>query len=328
MRDSRKNNIVKAVSFLLILAFLFSIFSGFTENILINNDHLVPVRNKNIYRILREPEKSIDIIILGDSLSYSSISPMQLWKEHGYTSYVCGQSGQKIWEAENMLRMIYTKQKPDLVILETHMMFYENPGVQDLNDSVNTLLEYSVPVFRGHDIWKSLIMELNHHEENYKGFALRCAVKPYNKGDYMYKTKPNERISDQVQVHMEQILKMCKANNTELLLVSTPSPDNCSYARSRSAKAYAEKNNIPFIDLNLVLKDIGINWKTDSLDHGDHLNLSGAEKVSSYLGRYLSEKYDIKDHRGEKTYTQWKKKSTIYEKKAKAHLKKIRVSGS
>ena len=76
--------------------------------------------------------------------------------------------------------------------------------------------------------------------------------------------------------------------------------------------------------MNYLLKEIGINWKTDSLDQGDHLNFSGAEKVTKYLGNYLSEKYKLPDHRGDSAYAAWAEESRVYEEKATEILNKLR----
>ena len=66
----------------------------------------------------------------------------------------------------------------------------------------------------------------------------------------------------------------------------------------------AEKNKIVYLDLNLV-EEIGINWKTDTKDAGDHLNFAGAKKVTKYIGKYLNEKFQLTDHRGDAKYQKW-----------------------
>ena len=43
----------------------------------------------------------------------------------------------------------------------------------------------------------------------------------------------------------------------------------------------------------------------DTVDKGDHLNLTGARKVTRYLGNYLKENYELPDHREEQSYREW-----------------------
>jgi hypothetical protein len=70
----------------------------------------------------------------------------------------------------------------------------------------------------------------------------------------------------------------------------------------------AENNDIPY--LNLVYEDLDINYATDCMDESHHLNTSGAKKVTDYLGKYLTENYDIEDKRSYEEYSYW---NTDYE---------------
>ena len=93
--------------------------------------------------------------------------------------------------------------------------------------------------------------------------------------------------------------------------------------RHNAVSDCAEEKGIPYLDLNKKTAELGINWKTDSLDKGDHLNLSGACKVTAYLGNYLKENYNLSDKRENNEYKSWNDLAEKYKEKADASLQKI-----
>lgn len=308
---------------ILFFIILFAVFAGLSykiQAVLLQNDDFVQLRNKSTYQILNEPKDSIDMVVVGDSLSYTSVSPMELWKDYGIASYVCGQSGQSIQETYHMLDNVFKTQSPKLIVLETHVLFGNQDGMKKIKNTLEEWGNYNIPLLRGHDIWKSYIAGKRYTEKNYKGFGFRCNVESYKKGDYMFKTTEAQMLPDISLSYMDKILKLCREHKTELLLLSTPSPRNYNYPRHNSIKKYAQEHTLEYLNINLKLQATGINWKTDSLDHGDHLNFMGARKVTAYFGEYVYRNYNLPDHRKDKEYASWKILSEQYEKRAQACL--------
>ena len=59
---------------------------------------------------------------------------------------------------------------------------------------------------------------------------------------------------------------------------------------------------------------IGLDWSTDTYDGGAHLNVSGAEKLTSYFGAILRETFGLEDHRADAELSAlWQEKCNAYE---------------
>ena len=187
MRDFKtgNKNLIRAGAFVLVLFLVLAGLSVATDRVLMRNEQLVPERSRVIYRMMKEPEESIDVVVLGNSLSYAAISPMILWKDCGIASYVCGQPGQTIQEADQMLSLAISAQTPDVVIVETGVLFGDEAGKRNFNDSIEAYLNFHVPLYRGHNAWKSLVERSEEEGENYKGFSLRNRMEAYKGGPYM-----------------------------------------------------------------------------------------------------------------------------------------------
>ena len=89
---------------------------------------------------------------------------------------------------------------------------------------------------------------------------------------------------------------------------------------------YADEKGIAYLDLNEKVEELGLNWTGDTQDKGDHLNVYGAEKVTSYLGNYLEENYELEDHRNDPTYEAWNQLAEQYKQNLARIKGKIEVA--
>ncbi len=260
-------------------------------------------QNKNAAGIRKESKNTIDVLVAGDSLTYSSVSPLVLWNQYGITSYVCGQPGQMLSETYETLKLAFKTQKPRLVLFETNVLFRKLDKKNEKKDLMSKL----------------------YVREDSKGFKLRDGVRSYREGAYMKKTEKKEKMPEQVETYMEKILKLCRRHGAGLVLVSTPSPKNYNYQKHNTLQEYAEKKSLTYLDMNLITKGLKIDWKTDTMDQGDHLNLSGAKKVTEYLGKYLKNEFGLSDHRDEALYKTWKRMAKEYTRKEQEMLKQMQA---
>lgn len=164
-------------------------------------------------------------------------------------------------------------------------------------------------------------------ELTYKGFVYNPDVKAYsgqnkfNKNyKYEYKNSSStiteedkaleKSVSGNSAKYLSKIIELCKQNNCTLILLKIPDIQDWNDDKHNTIKAYAEVNNLAFIDLNYDNTNFSIDWSTDSSDSGYHLNIHGAQKVSKYLADYLKENFELESHKDDPNYSSW---STAYE---------------
>ena len=97
-----------------VLAFLVLVCSSFIGNLLLEQRRGHQVWN-NFYEL---PHNSIDIVFLGNSLSYSSFNPLVFNGFLGVSSYNLGTADQNIKQSYYNLKEVIEHQLPKMVILE------------------------------------------------------------------------------------------------------------------------------------------------------------------------------------------------------------------
>lgn len=298
----------RAVAWLLCLAGLAAALAGASWVVLPkDNTEQAGMEQVRANGILAEPPDTIDVLILGDSESYHSISPRLLWEQTGYTSYTCGTDAQRLPYTRTMLERALEKQRPKLVILETLAIYRPIK----LDHVVQEELSRVFPVFRYHDRWKSLTwsdltgpVEATRRDLG-KGYAHITSVDPCGNKAYMHPTDQAASIAVINQYYVRAIQALCRRYGARLLLVSTPSPVNWTYERHNGIARFAGQLGCDYLDLNLEQDALQMDWSRDTFDRGDHLNHFGAEKVTRFLAGYLQELSLLTDHRGEAAYAEW-----------------------
>lgn len=258
-------------------------------------------------KLLSEPGNTIDVLFIGDSQAYSSVSPMQLWEEAGITAYVSGTGGQAVFELADFVRVGFEKQNFKFVILEVDTLFYEN----SLADYAYNKLKRIVPLLQYHDRWKRIgtpvltLTEQFDAEDHFKGFYFYPWCEPYigDIPDYL-NVSEDVSIKRAARLSIQEIKTICDRNDAELVLFSAPNM-GWNYSRYNAVSAIAEEFGLRFVDFNTGGYYVPIDWHTEAKDNGIHVNYNGATKVTGAVELFFSENYMLPDHRGEPGYENW-----------------------
>lgn len=254
-----------------------------------------------------EKENSVDVLFIGDSEFYSSIVPLQMWNDAGYTGYNCGTGGQPLSYSLALLQRSLNKQSPKVLFLETNAIYRD----QSLAKVAYTMAGECLPILRYHDRWKILkgkdFTETPDYNwsDNDKGYRFYTEVKPPENINHMVPSDESESICRANRICVSAIKDLCDKNGIKLILVSIPSTSNWNYPRHNGVAKLAEELDCEFLDLNLLPEECPIDWNADTRDRGDHLNYAGAQKVTAYLTSYLTEHHLVESHKGDPYYANW-----------------------
>lgn len=315
----------EAALFLLILFLSLYLPGKMLTPKIMNDLDLSSGRNGVLPKVLSEPKNSIDLLIIGDSESYSSINPRVLKNKYGIQTYAAGQAGATIGESCTMLEKILTRQRPAVILYETNSLFRAQPDPNNPGTVITNTFEKIFPILKYHSAWKSPFIAK--YRKTYMGFRIEKRIKPYKGGNYMAKgksSKEDARINKTNIQSLKEIKSLAEANGAKLIMYSAPSPRNYNYSKHIALTKLAAREHIEYIDMNMHAKELKMNWKKDTRDRGDHLNIYGAEKVTKFMGRYLSandyfsgmKTYDLKTYEIKNRSVSEKKSSSAFKEKS------------
>ncbi len=270
--------------------------------------------NQKLESFSKEKENTIDVIFAGNSEVYSTFSPLQLYLERGISSYCMSESALRLCDALEHTKAAFNTQDPKVVVLEADAIFSDSDPHKDNYALPTNLIEDIFPIFHYHifyksfttDSWKKKNPEMR-IEHPLRGFVKTDLAVPYTgPADYMNREE-NVVINDDSMEYLEKFRIFCEEQKVPLVLTAAPNPGSWTQARHDVLKAYADQHKIPFVDMNLYLDEMGIDWNKDTMDGGNHLSFEGSKKASSFMGQYLVKNFNLPNHYGEEAFSDWEK---------------------
>ncbi|MEA4890409.1 MAG: SGNH/GDSL hydrolase family protein [Clostridiaceae bacterium] len=281
-----------------------------------------------------------DVIFVGDCEVYENFSPITLWNDYGITSYIRGSAQQLLWQSYYLLEETLKYEKPEVVIFNVLAMKYDQPQKEAYNrmtldgmrpsltklhavqasmlDDEN-LIDYIFPILRFHARWSELTADdfqnLFHKKKLFhNGYYMRVDVKPATPAP-VGKKLPDYRFGENAYHYLDLMVELCKTNGIDLILIKSPSIYPYWYDEwEQQMEEYASANSLQYINFLELMDETGVDLNTDTYDGGLHMNLSGAEKLSKYMGKILQDQYGVEDRRNDMNLSRvWQEKTAFYD---------------
>lgn len=279
----------------------------------------------NLYYFYQLDKNSLDVINIGSSHIYSSINTLQLYQQKGIASYNLSAGSQSVWYSYYYLREALKTQSPKVIMLDVYTLrnsddslFAESAQLNllsmkpswnkwqaimasDTNDRINIFLGFP----KNHMRYSKLTVDdyENNPCLNMMGYVYSENVEPLEQSMILdvRDIKDISPITEKSELYLRKIIELCQQRNIEVILVNAPWPN----ITEKDEEKYnyigqiADEYGIDFINGCAMIEQLGIDYSIDNSDSGGHLNYNGSQKWTSFLENYLSEKYELPDHRQE-----------------------------
>ena len=336
--DMKKKNWLRLLESCAFLVLLLAVFAGVSR--LVERKE----SSNQFGPFIKEPEQ-YDVLFFGDSRFVNAMFPMELWADYGIPGYNLSCYGSTMpicyWSMINALDY----GKPEVVVIAANgvrkdikltgssedlhsaldffpLSLNKARAIEDLMDDpemktdegaryVDLKWEYYFTIGKYHTRWSQL------KKSDYapvpgvqKGAEAMAGVADEEDYDIIDSDMYAEE-SGAGYRYMRMMIEECQSRGIDVLLVHLPFPaSEDSQMHGNTVSSIAEEYGIGYIDF--VQMDSVVDYAVDCYDQQSHLNISGGQKVTDYIGRYLMDHYQLADRRGDAAYAPWQTEQERY----------------
>lgn len=328
-------NIARILVFIVLLACLLSGLSRLLEQ----KDSVIALKP------FLENAQEYDVLFLGDSMIRHSILPLELYNKYGIASYNLGSGNSMVpvtyWKMLNALDYMTPKmvvlsvagaELPELTYTKgewLHVAFNGFPmtltkarAILELTDQEG--MDRNGTAYR--DVGKELFFPLRKYHARWSSLTKEDIEPAYNKEKgaerivHVSDPHPDAGLADPQEclpeegngyLYLRKIIEECQSRDIPIVLFLPAGPILPSSSMgAHTTEKIAAEYGVPM--LNFPDMDRVADHYTDCGDPGGHLNASGAQKLTDYMGKYLTDHYDLPDRREDPAYAHWNDEWNAY----------------
>lgn len=282
----------------------------------------------SIDQLYHTDEDLIDLVFLGSSHCYYGIYPELLWEEKGIAGFDLAVSAQDRDSTYYQLKELLKTQHPRVVAVDIYGICYEEHLVESnvyrnylsMKTSLNSamhVLSYTEQEKRMSLLTRWPIIHTRYRELKEfdfmpyepsvigRGSLITWNITAVEEDNGVNRCETVQPLSDKNRKWVQDLIALSGEEDFELIFVLIPwKRGNEKQAIINGFKEYIEENEIEFVDLTELAEELDLCSATDWTDP-EHLNARGAQKLTRYLGEYITAEYELPDRRDDGRYHQW-----------------------
>ena len=279
-------------------------------------------------------DDTVDVLVLGSSHAFENFNTGVLWDDYGIVSYVLSGASQPMWNTYYYLKEALKTQTPELIVLEGYCLYQYQEFMDDSVIIKNTYgMKWSedklnaIKISSPKERWNEFILGYTRYHARYpelskedfyknqgnavfndwKGFECNMVTTALESMD-VTEIDGRSPLYWKAEEYYRKTIELAQENNIPIVVVIAPYAGINGDEESlfNTASDIASEYGVNFINCNLLLNEIGIDYTTDTADAG-HLNYKGNQKFTHYVGALLKDNFAISDRRGEIDYVSWQR---------------------
>lgn len=279
------------------------------------NDVLaVKEEDSRITSFYEEDKDSLEAVFIGSSHMFVTAYPFQLWEEYKIKSAVLGGNGMGVPMEYYCVKEAIREQHPDVIVVDLYKAYldkeidsksFAHNMARAMPNTANKLrmlldlipkedwVEFGFPLYLYHSRWKELTRE--DFEEQY------CYTKGAAPQFRNYDASGFEEVSEEEKQevpktswsYIEKMIEVCEENDVDLIF--TVMPYETTKKTRHQQRVFNElsdrlsERGVEYYNFFHMMDEVGLDVKRDFYDDV-HVNYEGGKKITSYLGKILSDK--------------------------------------